>query len=1476
MDVFEHLVAVAAPLNKAAMKGHKYIKREADGHGGWYYTYQHKTLPAGPHVLHVIFDANGEAVEHKAFGVTPFQRLREHALNHANANRDTHADVKPKQAFRSPKPNLGISRAEMPQIRSFHREEFLRGLAAKGAGSTSEQIPANELSPTQKEIHADVVSKLQSGELVGAAEKPILVSSDGYILDGHHRWAQTLAGGKPTTALNAVRINMPIRKLLDAARAFAKVEYSKSTDALDALGALFKADGQMRAGHKYIRRERKAGGGYNYIYRDAQGRESKGEPQPTKDPAVGAEADPLEKTFEFVSLESLGLPEDTQKFWKSGDTYKPERNRLHEKAYSEEFDHVASVPKDKKPVVVVMMGAMSAGKGTVVDHLIGDNEDYVHVDPDRMKERLPEYKKAINAGTAPDGRKRAVKAAGTMAHEESSDMAEELRKRCIAGRKNFVLDGSGKNADKYGAKIKELKDAGYHVRLFMPHLEDLKEVNRRADNRGVKGGRFISKPLLEESHYVVPGNFEKLAPLSDDWALFDTSAEGHSPPPRAVWSSEGGKEKKIDPAFIERFQKTARERHAVSKERGWLKAWLERTLRKASAGKGLPPSSTLDEILGRFKKDRGETPDIDTGLEDSNDVAKARKQNEEGDNMKDDYAGPAQKPGTQAKPKPSANGPQKPGQKAQPGKPAASKGKPGEGPQKPTQYSTKTRGEDGEPMFAPQGDDERDPEAKFVVSDETPEGAHYENPKDSEHHDGFKQWKAARKQGLEGAAIPKHLVDAALQHTGKHHFDSDAHKLAYDDHLAHQEGSTGPKVPPSHASQKAGAKGKPKGKDPIDMVGKLAYEPSDEHVEGATPSGISRNGEEHETSGAAEKEDDDKYKKLYGAARKSVDPIDALAPLMKAAEGVAVGGKYTSRKADGKGGWIYEYTNQAQANAHGHEKDKAAALAADAHRSAHREEQSHRMLEHQQKKWQAAHGHRDPKGRKGVGGYPARPNTHADAHRAATHEDVNRVQDTLLSHPTEKMKRLEHEARATEKDHWSHRHSTVAGSKKPIGRDKSPTNWHTTGSGHKVAAPIAPEDEDRSDVLGDRWDKSFDPIDALAPLVKAESGPRAGHKYTSREPDGKGGWIYEYAKENPNLHTAKKPGAGSDSGEVASQRHYNVLKKIAREAADDSPEQDAAVQRHEKHAIEHKAKYGRAPDEHGGAAAHGGGKEAEAAAWRRIEQMAPGRARSVAMMQHYEKFDVPEGQIDTEDAEFDARPKGYNHLPTKKSFQQRGDTFDLRKGLYAFDLSNSTNTGTVPETLLGDYLASFIQEALEHEKREPAHRNPTAGENLYEYFATPILHELVQFIPRNENLARAAKKFKVTAEYIEAVMKDCGMIKPTTDAHKDHGDYWSSDWDSMSALGGDSARGPMQESLLASKQAPWVQPDPLATRSLRLAAEVSPLTMPERPPVVVRALPRVAPPAPMPTPNYDPGCLMHGDTGKMQMQHESFVRCSCH
>ena len=1273
MDVFEHLVAVAAPLNKAAMKGHKYIKREADGHGGWYYTYQHKTLPAGPHVLHVIFDANGEAVEHKAFGVTPFQRLREHALNHANANRDTHADVKPKQAFRSPKPNLGISRAEMPQIRSFHREEFLRGLAAKGAGSTSEQIPANELSPTQKEIHADVVSKLQSGELVGAAEKPILVSSDGYILDGHHRWAQTLAGGKPTTALNAVRINMPIRKLLDAARAFAKVEYSKSADALDALGALFKADGQMRAGHKYIRREQKAGGGYNYIYRDAQGRESKGEPQPTKDPAVGAEADPLEKTFEFVSLESLGLPEDTQKFWKSGDTYKPERNRLHEKAYSEEFDHVASVPKDKKPVVVVMMGAMSAGKGTVVDHLIGDNEDYVHVDPDRMKERLPEYKKAINAGTAPDGRKRAVKAAGTMAHEESSDMAEELRKRCIAGRKNFVLDGSGKNADKYGAKIKELKDAGYHVRLFMPHLEDLKEVNRRADNRGVKGGRFISKPLLEESHYVVPGNFEKLAPLSDDWALFDTSAEGHSPPPRAVWSSEGGKEKKIDPAFIERFQKTARERHAVSKERGWLKAWLERTLRKASAGKGLPPSSTLDEILGRFKKDRGETPDIDTGLEDSNDVAKARKQNEEGDNMKDDYAGPAQKPGTQAKPKPSANGPQKPGQKAQPGKPAASKGKPGEGPQKPTQYSTKTRGEDGEPMFAPQGDDERDPEAKFVVSDETPEGAHYENPKDSEHHDGFKQWKAARKQGLEGAAIPKHLVDAALQHTGKHHFDSDAHKLAYDDHLAHQEGSTGPKVPPSHASQKAGAKGKPKGKDPIDMVGKLAYEPSDEHVEGATPSGISRNGEEHETSGAAEKEDDDKYKKLYGAARKSVDPIDALAP-----------------------------------------------------------------------------------------------------------------------------------------------------------------------------------------------------------LVKAESGPRAGHKYTSREPDGKGGWIYEYAKENPNLHTSKKPGAGSDSGEVASQRHYNVLKKIAREAADDSPEQDAAVQRHEKHAIEHKAKYGRAPDEHGGAAAHGGGKEAEAAAWRRIEQMAPGRARSVAMMQHYEKFDVPEGQIDTEDAEFDARPKGYNHLPTKKSFQQRGDTFDLRKGLYAFDLSNSTNTGTVPETLLGDYLASFIQEALEHEKREPAHRNPTGGENLYEYFATPILHELVQFIPRNENLARAAKKFKVTAEYIEAVMKDCGMIKPTTDAHKDHGDYWSSDWDSMSALGGDSARGPMQESLLASKQAPWVQPDPLATRSLRLAAEVSPLTMPERPPVVVRALPRVAPPAPMPTPNYDPGCLMHGDTGKMQMQHESFVRCSCH
>jgi hypothetical protein len=112
--------------------------------------------------------------------------------------------------------NLGIPRDEMPQFkgnaspgsRAAGMEADASGevdtepvfremLAQKGIKTLQTQVPADKLKATQKDlVGAKVVG------MMGALEKdpnhpkitaPIYVSRDGYVIDGHHRWAAVVA-----------------------------------------------------------------------------------------------------------------------------------------------------------------------------------------------------------------------------------------------------------------------------------------------------------------------------------------------------------------------------------------------------------------------------------------------------------------------------------------------------------------------------------------------------------------------------------------------------------------------------------------------------------------------------------------------------------------------------------------------------------------------------------------------------------------------------------------------------------------------------------------------------------------------------------------------------------------------------------------------------------------------------------------------------------------------------------------------------------------------------------------------------------------------------------------------------------------------------------------------------------------------------------------------------------------------------------
>lgn len=109
---------------------------------------------------------------------------------------------------------LNVPRAEMPQIKAEHRGALVNFLNAHGIEHREGRVPADTLKPTQAEYSPERVDRAANRE---GGDRSILVSSDGYVLDGHHQW---LAARNDRQAVKSIILEAPIRELLNAAREF--------------------------------------------------------------------------------------------------------------------------------------------------------------------------------------------------------------------------------------------------------------------------------------------------------------------------------------------------------------------------------------------------------------------------------------------------------------------------------------------------------------------------------------------------------------------------------------------------------------------------------------------------------------------------------------------------------------------------------------------------------------------------------------------------------------------------------------------------------------------------------------------------------------------------------------------------------------------------------------------------------------------------------------------------------------------------------------------------------------------------------------------------------------------------------------------------------------------------------------------------------------------------------------------------------
>jgi len=118
-----------------------------------------------------------------------------------------------------PSMTLGISRDKMPQVKSKDYDELIKHLNKNGVRVTKKSVKASTLKATQKDFNVDkIVGAISKIKTIGTA-KPLIVSSDNYIIDGHHRW---LAAKNVGDSISIMQSNVKVKELLKHVYSFPK------------------------------------------------------------------------------------------------------------------------------------------------------------------------------------------------------------------------------------------------------------------------------------------------------------------------------------------------------------------------------------------------------------------------------------------------------------------------------------------------------------------------------------------------------------------------------------------------------------------------------------------------------------------------------------------------------------------------------------------------------------------------------------------------------------------------------------------------------------------------------------------------------------------------------------------------------------------------------------------------------------------------------------------------------------------------------------------------------------------------------------------------------------------------------------------------------------------------------------------------------------------------------------------------------
>ena len=227
--------------------------------------------------------------------------------------------------------------------------------------------------------------------------------------------------------------------------------------------------------------------------------------------------------------------------WEGGQANEERRRTVQDPIIRKALDGVSQPAPGEQKMAVFTMGGPGSGKSSMTKSL--DPKKFVHVDPDDVREQLPEYQKLTKGDVV-------YKYASSMSHPEASDIAARITDEAVKQGKHVIIDGTGSNAASMMAKMDELKKAGYHIHLAYAHL-GVEEGLKRIDSRAEETGRWVPTDWARDAYNKIPRNFQEVAKHADTYAVHDTTTRA-SP---VVWKKgEDGKEQELDEDFVRGFK----------------------------------------------------------------------------------------------------------------------------------------------------------------------------------------------------------------------------------------------------------------------------------------------------------------------------------------------------------------------------------------------------------------------------------------------------------------------------------------------------------------------------------------------------------------------------------------------------------------------------------------------------------------------------------------------------------------------------------------------------------------------------------------------------------------------------------------------------------------------------------------------------------------------------------------------------------